>query len=78
MKYAAVSICPNGGIVRHPDTLEVANVLVGDFESMLDAVNQACTDLDCSVMHPVEKGLISKGRGKGGYMLVTTQELEAV
>ncbi|AYV22331.1 MULTISPECIES: hypothetical protein [Vibrio] len=77
MQYAAIALCPDGGIIRHEDTQEVANVLIGDFETMTDAVNQACSVLDCCVMHPVEKGIISKGRGKGGYMLVTTQELEA-
>lgn len=72
MQYAAVMLCPDGGIVRHEETLEVANVLVGDFDSMEDAVNQACHDLSCTHLH---KGVISKGRGKGGFMLVTTQEL---
>lgn len=78
MEYAAVMLCPEGGVIRHVDTQEVANVLVGDFDSMQDAVNQACSDLDCVVMHPREKGIISKGRGKGGFMLVTTQELGEV
>lgn len=78
MQYSAIQLCSDGGIVRHEDTQEVANVLIGDFESMTDAVNQACRDLDCSVMHPLDRGIISKGRNKGGYMLVTTQELEEV
>ena len=75
MRYAAITLGPDGGIIRHEDTQEVANVLIGDFESMTDAVNQACNVLDCSVIQPVNKGIISKGRGKGGYLLVTTQEL---
>ncbi len=75
MKYAAVSICSAGGIVRHEDTQEVANVLIGDFESMEDAVNQACLDLNCTHLF---KGVLSKGEGKSGFMLVTTQELGAV
>ncbi len=75
MNYAAVMLCSEGGIIRDEQTQEVANILVGDFDSLQDAVNQACSDLDCVVMHPCEKGIISKGRGKGGYMLVTTQEL---
>lgn len=78
MQYAAVLIYPDGGVVRHENTQEVANVLVGEFDSMQDAVNQACRDLDCVVMHPHKAGLISKGRGKGGFMLVITQELEAI
>ena len=75
MQYAAVMLCPDGGIIRHQDTQEVANVLVGDFESMDDAINQACQDLSCSHLH---KGVLSKGTGKGGFMLVTTQELGEV
>lgn len=75
MQYSAIQLCPDGGIVRHEDTQEVANVLIGDFESMADAVNQACLDLACTHLH---KGVISKGVGKGGYMLVTTQELGEV
>lgn len=78
MQYAAVMLCPSGGVVRHEETQHVANVLIGDFESMLDAVNQACRDLDCSVLHPVNRGIISKGRGKGGFMVITTQDLEAL
>lgn len=75
MQYAAIALCPDGGIVRHQDTQEVANVLVGDFDSMEDAVSQACLDLSCTHLH---KGVISKGTGKGGFMLVTTQELGEV
>lgn len=75
MQYAAVMICPNGGIIRHEDTQEVANVLVGDFDSLEDAIQQACIDLNCK---PLRKEVISKGRGKSGFMLVTTQELGAI
>ena len=75
MQYAAVMLCPDGGIVRHEETLEVANMLVGDFDSMEDAVNQACHDLSCTHLN---KGVISKGSGKGGFMLMTTQELGAI
>lgn len=75
MEYAAIMLCPDGGIVRHQDTQEVASVLIGDFELMTDAVNQACLALDCSIIPPIEKGIISKGYGKGGYMLITTQNM---
>ncbi len=75
MQYAAITLCPDGGIVRHEETQEVANVLIGEFESLQDAVHQACITLNCCVLNPVDRGIISKGRGKGGFMLVTTQEL---
>ncbi len=78
MNYAAVMLCSEGGIIRDEQTQEVANVLVGDFDSMEAAVNQACRDLDCVVLHPREKGIISKGRDLGGFRIVTTQELEEV
>ncbi|AGB11012.1 hypothetical protein VPBB_2556 [Vibrio parahaemolyticus BB22OP] len=42
---------------------------------MDDAVQQACSDLKCKL---VRNGVLSKGYGLSGYMIVTTQELEAV
>ncbi len=75
MEYAAIMLCPAGGVVRHEDTQEVANVMVGDFDSIDLAIEQACASLSCKHL---TKGVLSKGKGKGGFMLVTTQELEAV
>ena len=75
MMYSAVQLCPSGGIVRHEETHEVANILIGNFDSMDVAVKEACTNLKCTEIH---NGVITKGYGKGGYMLVTTQELEEV
>lgn len=75
MQYAAVKLCPNGGIVRHEQTQEVANVLIGDFDSIEDAVNQACAELNCKHLR---NGVISRGAGQSGFMVVTTQELEEV
>lgn len=75
MQYAAVLLCPDGGVIRHEETFEVANILVGDFESYDDAIQQACSTLECKHLH---RGVISKGPGKSGFMLVTTQELEQV
>ena len=75
MEYAAIMLCPDGGVVRHEDTQEVANVMVGDFDTLDQAIEQACVSLSC--IH-LTKGVLSKGNGQGGFMLVTTQELEAV
>ncbi|EIU6868815.1 hypothetical protein [Vibrio parahaemolyticus] len=74
MQYAAIMLCPDGGIIRHEETQEVANVMVGDFDSLDQAIEQACVSLSCTHL---TKGVLSKGI-KGGFMLVTTQELEAV
>ncbi|WP_102363513.1 hypothetical protein [Vibrio cyclitrophicus] len=75
MEYAAVMLCSGGGVIRHEETQEVANVLVGEFESMETAIDQACQALSCVHLF---KGVISKGEGKGGFMLVTTQELSEI
>ncbi len=75
MMFAAVQLCPSGGIVRHEETQEVANVVIGDFPSMEDAIKQACENLECTEIH---NGVISKGYGQSGYMVVTTQEMEAI
>lgn len=75
MHYAAVMLCPSGGVIRHEETQQVANVLIGDFESFTDAIHQACLDLNCQHLH---KGVISKGQNKGGFMVITTQDLEAL
>ncbi|PQJ63406.1 hypothetical protein BTO10_00895 [Vibrio chagasii] len=75
MEYLAVLLCPSGGIVRHEETQQVPNVQVGDFDSMDDAVNQACVTLECTHLF---KGVISKGEGKSGFMVVTSQELETI
>ena len=68
-------LCPAGGVIRHEETQEVANVIVGDFESLDQAIEQACVSLNCTHL---SKGVLSKGNMKGGFMLVTTQELESV
>ncbi|HGF7518683.1 TPA: hypothetical protein AB5A43_000039 [Vibrio cholerae] len=70
MQYAAILVTPDGGFIRHQQTKEVANILIGDFDSFDDAINQACQDLNCQHLN--------KGEGKGGFMVVTTQDLEAV
>ncbi|MGI9888103.1 hypothetical protein [Vibrio chagasii] len=75
MQYAAVMLCSGGGVIRHEETQEVANVLVGEYESMETAIDQACQELGCVHLF---KGVISKGKGKGGFMLVTTQELSEI
>jgi hypothetical protein len=75
MQYAAVFLCPAGGVIRHEETQEVANILIGDFDLFDDAISQACSDLNCTHLH---NGVISKGHEKGGFLLVSTQELEAI
>ncbi|EGQ7674503.1 TPA: hypothetical protein ACF367_002948 [Vibrio parahaemolyticus] len=75
MQYAAIMLCPAGGVIRHEETQEVANVIVGDFDSLDQAIEQACVSLNCTHL---SKGVLSKSNMKGGFMLVTTQELESV
>jgi hypothetical protein len=75
MQYVAVMLCPDGGVIRHAQTREVATILIGDFDSMDEAINQACIELNCLHLH---KGVLTKGEGLGGFMIVTAQELVAV
>ncbi|WED29028.1 hypothetical protein L3V77_24150 [Vibrio sp. DW001] len=75
MMFAAVSLCPMGGIVRDEETMEALTEEVGNFESENEAIAHACLNLQCDHLH---NGVISRGKGKGGYMVVTTQELEEV
>ena len=75
MQYAAIMLCPAGGVIRHEGTQEVANVIVGDFDSLDQAIEQACVALSCTHL---SKGVLRKGNMKGGFMIVTTQDLVAV
>ena len=75
MMFTAVQLCPSGGIVRDEETQEIACMEVGDFDSMNEAVDHACHNLNCTHLY---NGVITKGYGKGGFMVVTTQELEEV
>lgn len=69
--YLAIALGGDGGIVRHPKTQQVKATAIGEFDSMADAINQACQQFDCTHLL---KGVISKGQGLGGYMVVNSQE----
>ena len=71
MKYLAVNLCPYGGVVRDEETLQALNEDSGDFSSTAEATDYACQLLNCE---EVRNGIISRGRGKGGYIVVTIQE----
>lgn len=75
MMHLAVSLCPQGGIVRDEETMEVLNEEIGEFESLSEATAHACLRLQCTHLY---NGVITRGEGKGGYMVVTTQELEEI
>ncbi|SHO57862.1 hypothetical protein [Vibrio quintilis] len=72
MLFAAIQLCPKGGVILNK-TNEIATVPVGDFDSMDAAIDAACSELKC---HHLCKGVMSRGRGQSGYLLVTEQELE--
>jgi hypothetical protein len=49
MEYSAIMVCPDVGVVRHEVTQLAANVQIGSFESIDDAIAQAdqrCLDSD--------------------------------
>lgn len=75
MQYAAVKLGPSGAVIRHAKTQEVANVFLGDFDSLDHASAQACVVLKCTCY---KSGLLRKVEGGGGFLLVTTQELDEI
>ncbi|EDP59462.1 hypothetical protein [Vibrio sp. AND4] len=73
--YVAVQLDIGGCVVRHEETAQVMNRLVGEFANFDDAVGAACVQLDCKQQM---NGVLVKGNHTGGHMIVTTQELEAL
>ncbi|HAS6319057.1 TPA: hypothetical protein I7235_01650 [Vibrio vulnificus] len=73
--YVAVHLDIGGCVVRHEETAQVMNSLVGEFEEFGDAVGAACAQLGCK---KEMNGVLVKGNNTGGHMIMTTQELEAL
>lgn len=71
MMYFAIQVCPDGGTIRDADTAEPRTVEVGEFECKQDAVNQACSQLECRQLF---LGVIRKLQGQGGYVVLNAQE----
>lgn len=75
MQYVAIRLFGNGAMKRHKHTLEPETTPLGEFESMDEAIEQACSQLTCNhICH----GVLSEGEGEGGYMVVDTQELAQI
>ncbi len=72
LTYAAAFLDAEGQLIRNKHTAEIMNVQIGEFENQQDAIDQACLDLEC---HHKLNGILLKDDNKGGFMLVTTQEL---
>ncbi|BDR21121.1 hypothetical protein [Vibrio sp. STUT-A16] len=75
MEYFALRLFGDGAVKRHAKTLEPEVTKLGDFDSLDDAVKQACAQLDCNHLL---RGILSQGEGAGGYMIVDAQELTEV
>lgn len=73
--YVAVQLDIGGCVVRHEETAQVMNRLVGEFSNFGDAVGAACAQLGCQ---QAKNGVLIKGNHTGGHMIMTTQELEAL
>ncbi|WP_318515001.1 hypothetical protein ACN08P_11305 [Photobacterium leiognathi subsp. mandapamensis] len=72
MNYVAVLVGTDGGIVRHRKTQEVSSILLGEFETKQNAIEQAKVQLNCELeVH----GVLVKGNHQGGYLVCDTQEL---
>ncbi|WP_425628639.1 hypothetical protein [Vibrio neptunius] len=75
MKYFALRVFGDGVIKRHHHTFEPEVVLLGEFESLDVAVEQACAELDCNHL---SRGVLSQGEGASGYLVMDAQELATV
>lgn len=74
MQYVAIRLFGAGAIKRHKQTLAPQTTALGEFDCLDDAVNQACQQLSC---HHVRHGLLSRGEGEGGFIVVDAQEFTA-
>ncbi|MET2901666.1 hypothetical protein ABXV22_25730 [Vibrio rotiferianus] len=72
MEYFALRLFGDGAMKRHHETFEPEVTKLGDFDSLDEAVKQACAQLDCNHLL---RGILSQGEGAGGYMVVDAQEL---
>ncbi|WP_045420028.1 hypothetical protein [Vibrio jasicida] len=75
MEYFALRLFGDGAMKRHAKTFDPEVTKLGDFDSLEDAVKQACAQLDCNHLL---RGILSQGEGAGGYMIVDAQELTEV
>ena len=75
MQYVAIRLFGDGAMKRHKDTMELETTTLGEFESMKEAISQACLQLKCN---HIGHGMLSEGEGRGGFMVVDTQELAAI
>ncbi|MDC5872210.1 hypothetical protein OPW39_25745 [Vibrio europaeus] len=75
MQYVAIRLFGDGAMNRHEQTQEPETTALGDFDSLDDAVSQACEQLKCN---HVRHGVLSEGEGKGGFIVVDTQELAEI
>ncbi|CZF83160.1 hypothetical protein [Grimontia marina] len=75
MNFLAVYLCGDGSILRNEDTSEVMNLQLGEFETKELAIKQACSQLECTHYH---NGVLTKGDGQGGYLIVDAQEFTTV
>lgn len=72
MRFFAVVVCPDGGIVRNEQTGEVMNMEVGECSSRNEAIDQACHMFEC---RHVRNGVLRRNSSAGGLLVVDAQEL---
>ena len=71
MCFYAAALSGDLATIRHPDTAEIQNEILGKFETEAQAIDYACKTLNCRHIH---NGIITKGEGKGGFMVCDAQE----
>lgn len=75
MMYFAIELGSDGGTILEPQTSEPRTVEVGDHDSKDDAVENACQMLDCRQLY---RGVISRLKGTGGYIVLNAQDYAAI
>ncbi|HCE1574320.1 TPA: hypothetical protein ACF39K_002241 [Vibrio parahaemolyticus] len=75
MQYVAIRLFGDGAMKRHKHTQESETTALGDFDSLDDAVNQACELLNCN---HIRHGVLSEVEGLGGFIVVDAQEFTEI
>ncbi|HBI3715630.1 TPA: hypothetical protein K4M41_004447 [Vibrio parahaemolyticus] len=75
MMYLAVYLGGNGALLVDKKTHEPLNHQLGEFDGDDEAIQNACEQLECQHVH---RGVITKGYGLGGFMVMNEQEFSAI
>ena len=75
MEYFALHYFGDGAMRRHPETFDPKVTPLGEFDTIDEAIKQACAQLNCNHL---TRGVLSYKGGKAGYIVLNAQELTTV